>query len=578
MTPFEAAREATADIGLAVLATTLSLVVIFVPVSFMSSDLRPLPLPVRHHRGGGGAGQPARVVHAHADDERAPAAQRTRRRRRARRATAATPRRAAASTAARSASTRGCSACSMRHRLVVSRSALRRHRLDACRSIGSVKQEFVPSDVDEAEFEVQRRRPARARAWPPWTRRCRPSTEELRSDAGRAARAGASAGGGFLGGVNQGTSTCASRRTRSARSRLHALWNELLTATRSHAFRGNYTQRDVMQRAAAALSQVPRHPHRRCATSPASTSAAATSTSTSSLRGPDLETARRVRRAAPQAEGPRASPASSTPTPRCSSTSPSSACASTASAPPTSASTPRDIATALRLMVGGDEEVSRFRDPQRQRGLRRAAPPDRRRPQRPRHDLAAVRVARLDVERTATGAAAQVGMAPAAAGAARQPRAHRADADRVAHRPLGPPARGRASAPQIAPGYAPGRPHRGAARGGGGDEPAAGVHHRHLRPRPRAGADLHGVPLGVPAVGRVHVHDPGLAVREPGPPADHPALAAAVGARSRCCRCGYTGNTLNLYSALGHPRAVRRGEEERDPADRPHEQPPRRTA
>src|SRR5207244_9988154 len=34
---FEAARAATADIGLAVMATTLSLVVIFVPVSFMSS-------------------------------------------------------------------------------------------------------------------------------------------------------------------------------------------------------------------------------------------------------------------------------------------------------------------------------------------------------------------------------------------------------------------------------------------------------------------------------------------------------------------------------------------------------------
>lgn len=37
MSPMVAAREATADIGLAVLATTLSLVVIFVPVSFMSS-------------------------------------------------------------------------------------------------------------------------------------------------------------------------------------------------------------------------------------------------------------------------------------------------------------------------------------------------------------------------------------------------------------------------------------------------------------------------------------------------------------------------------------------------------------
>src|SRR5437660_6883935 len=37
MRPREAAREATRDIGLAVLATTLSLVVIFLPVSFMSS-------------------------------------------------------------------------------------------------------------------------------------------------------------------------------------------------------------------------------------------------------------------------------------------------------------------------------------------------------------------------------------------------------------------------------------------------------------------------------------------------------------------------------------------------------------
>src|SRR3978361_2566772 len=37
MGPFEAAKKATQEIGLAVLATTLSLVVIFVPVSFMSS-------------------------------------------------------------------------------------------------------------------------------------------------------------------------------------------------------------------------------------------------------------------------------------------------------------------------------------------------------------------------------------------------------------------------------------------------------------------------------------------------------------------------------------------------------------
>ena len=37
LAPFEAARQATAEIALPVLATTFSLVVIFIPVSFMSS-------------------------------------------------------------------------------------------------------------------------------------------------------------------------------------------------------------------------------------------------------------------------------------------------------------------------------------------------------------------------------------------------------------------------------------------------------------------------------------------------------------------------------------------------------------
>src|SRR5213078_1285109 len=37
MRPLDAAREATREIGLAVMATTFSLVIIFIPVSFMSS-------------------------------------------------------------------------------------------------------------------------------------------------------------------------------------------------------------------------------------------------------------------------------------------------------------------------------------------------------------------------------------------------------------------------------------------------------------------------------------------------------------------------------------------------------------
>jgi hypothetical protein len=78
MAPFEAARAATAEIGLAVMATTLE----------PGGDLRarvvhvehlgPLPLSVRHHRGGRGPGEPAGVLHAHADDERPAAARETR--------------------------------------------------------------------------------------------------------------------------------------------------------------------------------------------------------------------------------------------------------------------------------------------------------------------------------------------------------------------------------------------------------------------------------------------------------------------------------------------------------------------
>ena len=71
MTPMEAARAATAEIGLAVMATTLQprrhLRARVVHVERVGT----VSLPVRHHGGGRDHGQPARVVHAHADDERA---------------------------------------------------------------------------------------------------------------------------------------------------------------------------------------------------------------------------------------------------------------------------------------------------------------------------------------------------------------------------------------------------------------------------------------------------------------------------------------------------------------------------
>ena len=121
------------------------------------------------------------------------------------------------------------------------------------------------------------------------------------------------------------------------------------------------------------------------------------------------------------------------------------------------------IATALRLMVGGDDQVSRFRDPtvnddyDVQIRLMDAY----------RGDLKTI--SRLYVSRdSASNATAHGRGRPGRHGAGRrpgpprQPRADRADADRVPHRPHRPAARDPPARPDR-PGLRPGRPQRAAA-------------------------------------------------------------------------------------------------------------------
>ena len=100
------------------------------------------------------------------------------------------------------------------------------------------------------------------------------------------------------------------------------------------------------------------------------------------------------------------------PTRRCASTGRSCASRSTGSGRPTSGVDVEQIATALRLMVGGDEEVSRFHDPfldEEYDVQLRLSQADRRDPRT---------ISRLYVSRssaaaaTSLGAPAQVGMAP----------------------------------------------------------------------------------------------------------------------------------------------------------------------
>ena len=65
--PYEASIEAADEIGLAVIAISLTIVAVFVPASFMSVDRRPVLQAVRHHGVGAGAVLAAVRAPDHAD-------------------------------------------------------------------------------------------------------------------------------------------------------------------------------------------------------------------------------------------------------------------------------------------------------------------------------------------------------------------------------------------------------------------------------------------------------------------------------------------------------------------------------
>ncbi len=75
--PYQAAIEAADEIGLAVIAISLTIVAIFVPASFMQSIAGPVLQAVRHHRVGAGAVLAAVRAADHADAGRLFPASRT---------------------------------------------------------------------------------------------------------------------------------------------------------------------------------------------------------------------------------------------------------------------------------------------------------------------------------------------------------------------------------------------------------------------------------------------------------------------------------------------------------------------
>ncbi|MEN9677610.1 MAG: hypothetical protein RIS76_3506 [Verrucomicrobiota bacterium] len=347
--PFEAARLATAEIGLAVMATTFSLVVIFVPVSFMSSlsgrflfqfgitaavavlvsllvsfTLTPMmSARLLHRRGDGTVKEPTRRPGFYVALERGYLAL--------------------------------LDAC-LRHRgwLLLASLAVVATSIPL---YGLVRQEYVPTDIDEGEFEVNITGPE-GTSMASMSDAMRVMEQEISRTPG-VELVLATSGGGFLGSVNNGRAYVRLIPYDQRRFTVTRLLRETLNGTPSRAWSGTRTQRVVMQDVRQRLRRF------------------GLRTSVSNIQsvnfggsrwdidfvflGPDLERLA-VYAEAFRERGPELGLQDADTTLKL-------------DKPELQVEIDRDraaalnvstasIADALRLMVGGDDEVSRFRDPQ----------------------------------------------------------------------------------------------------------------------------------------------------------------------------------------------------------------------
>jgi HAE1 family hydrophobic/amphiphilic exporter-1 len=354
MNPFEAAAAATREIGLAVLATTLSLVVIFVPVSFMSSisgrflyqfgltaaaavlvsllvsfTLTPM-MSARMLRSSDAAG-------SHGDHGEAKSRQ-------------------------------GFYARIDRGYERLLRLTMAHRRMAALICLGVmllsipifklVKVEYIPSDVDESEFEINVNAPE-GTSLAGIDEAMRAIEKELHEVRG-VRTVLASAGGGFLSGVNQGNAFV---RIAPHEERKLSITRVLKAIVRLHpqeAFQGNYSQRDVMTEVRKRLSKF-KDLRTGVRNVTAFNIGGGNWDIDFSLRGPDLQAlagyAERLRDKSKELGG--IVDADTT---------------LKLDKPELRVEVDReraaslgvdmsDVANALRLMVGGDDQVSRFRDP-----------------------------------------------------------------------------------------------------------------------------------------------------------------------------------------------------------------------
>ena len=247
MGAFEAAHAATAEISLAVMATTFSLVVIFVPVSFMSS------IAGRFLFQFGLTAAVAVLVSLLVSFTLTPMMS-------ARMFSFREPTGAGAHLLAKSR--RGfyawidrwysrALAFAMRHRLAVAGLAVL-VMLSSIPLYSMVRQEYTPGNTDEGEFEIS----VSARegtSLPAMDGALRMLEEELRKIPAIRTVLASVGGGGFLGSVNHARIFVA---LAPHRERVFS-WGRLLSLNPLRAFQGNFSQRDVIQEVRRHMKKFP---------------------------------------------------------------------------------------------------------------------------------------------------------------------------------------------------------------------------------------------------------------------------------------------------------------------------------
>jgi hydrophobic/amphiphilic exporter-1 (mainly G- bacteria), HAE1 family len=354
MSPMRAAVEGTGEIALAVLATTLSLVVIFIPFSFMSS------ISGRFLYQFGLTAAVAVMVSLLVSFTLTPMM-----------SSRMLKKLASHSHEAQAHSRAGFNALIDRFYTAMLRFVMRFRWPVAVVALavmsssvwlyGHIRQDYLPSDVDEAEFEVRVTAPQRI-SFTAMNDVMKQIEQEV-IEMPQVRTVLSSAGGSFLGSVNTGEMYVRIAPHEERYFSLGRLWRELKAGKPMDAFKGNYSQRDVMNEIRAKLRKY-KDLRPSVRNYPAFNIGGGNFDIDFIVRGPELEKiaeyTEHLRRKVASEEIPGIVDADVT----LKLDKPELRVNIDRELAADQGVTSQDLGTALRLMVGGDDEITRFRDRQ----------------------------------------------------------------------------------------------------------------------------------------------------------------------------------------------------------------------